>query len=824
MPILEPNRCYAYQKQRLIITATPNSLPPHWLTEFYALLAMQLQLDDNSAVFEDVNYATNEIIMLTAKAKLFKELDRHAGERSTYTFKSELIESLAKLYLVFKHSNTTNEQKNFIASRIAEDISQCTPGFHGRVNFIIISLNSPQNMDELLAQIRFNLVDKIAHFLADKSAQGIHVHTRVNKIARAFGFGIWAINEQDSYERAGSSDITDETIAQKVQEGFKNHFQYFALINALCEELKALIAPLGYNGKRKIGEEYLNGEDDKFFEVLSRFISIDRGLAFERNAAGKVSDIDWHYVKTLFLQKLRAEAYVTLSKEETALLDSLLHNETKPQDANSLGQLIPHGYELAESVQFFSFWSKEQKANFVLAYLHTKSPNEQKEILAILYNEVPQLTAGLKTHANLQAIYFNIAIDEHQITDVRAYIDNGADINKAILLLFSQENKSDTLYWLHDHPHLLQTLTVASLNTVVSQGKYQNKTIAETLVSTKKGRQLLSENAFLQHLFSQSGIANVLNESLKQAQIERNTVPTEVGFFKRPNPIALLLVQAIAYGDLKKSEELLQAHPDLLKPLLTEKVTVQDYSRRKVKQKTAFQAALCAMDDELCAMLAQYMSQEEMQKQYQDIFPTGHKSYYATQTPFDFNQIVDAICRSNDADIQKALSLELPNRTELWDNLVQFRANFTQHSCQEAVFNPQHLIKAFELYDSNFNQWSWNQRDLFWRQVVGYVQRFLPANIAMDVAQGLYYRVEEKEPARRSFNFRSGGGAIYPLVAASFEGLGFEYCVVVPGRSGARAARGYARFETYVNQKQQSWENYAARLDPQLFTLCNSIK
>jgi hypothetical protein len=230
------------------------------------------------------------------------------------------------------------------------------------------------------------------------------------------------------------------------------------------------------------------------------------------------------------------------------------------------------------------------------------------------------------------------------------------------------------------------------------------------------------------------------------------------------------------------------------------------------------------MDDELCAMLAQYMSQEEMQKQYQDIFPTGHKSYYATQTPFDFNQIVDAICRSNDADIQKALSLELPNRTELWDNLVQFRANFTQHSCQEAVFNPQHLIKAFELYDSNFNQWSWNQRDLFWRQVVGYVQRFLPANIAMDVAQGLYYRVEEKEPARRSFNFRSGGGAIYPLVAASFEGLGFEYCVVVPGRSGARAARGYARFETYVNQKQQSWENYAARLDPQLFTLCNSIK
>ncbi len=774
MPILEPNRCYAYQKQRLIITATPNSLPPHWLTEFYALLGMQLQLDDNSVVFEDVNYATNEIIMLTAKAKLFKELDRHAGERSTYTFKSELLESLAKLYLVFKHSNTTNEQKNFIAGRIAEDVSRCTPGFHDRVNFIIVSLNSPQNLDELLAQLRFNLVDKIAHQLADKSAQGVHVHARVNKIARAAGFGIWAINEQDSYEHTGSSTITDETIAQKVQEGFKNHFQCFALINALCEELKALIAPLGYNGTRQADKEYENGEDDKFFEVLSLFTAIDKGITFERNA-GKVSDIDWHYVKTAFLQKLRKEAYVTLSKEETDLLDSLLHNETMPWDANSLGQLIPHAYELAECLQLFSFWHKEQKADFVMAYLQTKSPNEQKEILATLYHEVPQLTAELKTHVTLQTLYFTIAIDENEIAAVRAYIEHGADINKAMVLLFSQEHKSDTLYWLHDNPLFLEKLTVESWNTIVSQGKYQGRTIAETLVSTRKGRQLLLENPSLQTLLSQTTIANTLAVSLNQAQTEKNTAPTQEGFFKKPNPIALLLVQAIAYGDLKKSEELLQAHPDLLKPLLTEKVTVQDYSRRKVKQKTAFQAALCAMDDELCAMLAKYMTQEDMKNQYQDIFPTGHKSYYATQTPFDFNQIVDAISRSNDANIQKALNLELPNTTELWSNLVQFRTNFTQHSGQEAVFNPQHLIKAFELYDSSFDQWSWNQRHLFWRQVVGYVQRFLPANIAMDVAQGLYYRVEEKEPARRSFNFRSGGGAIYPLVASSFEGLGFEY-------------------------------------------------
>ncbi|PJD91451.1 MAG: hypothetical protein CK424_06450 [Legionella sp.] len=218
------------------------------------------------------------------------------------------------------------------------------------------------------------------------------------------------------------------------------------------------------------------------------------------------------------------------------------------------------------------------------------------------------------------------------------------------------------------------------------------------------------------------------------------------------------------------------------------------------------------MDDELCAMLAKYMTEEDMQNQYQDIFPTGHKSYYATQTPFDFSQIINAINLSDDADIQKALNLELPNITELWSNLVRFRANFAQHSYQEAVFNPQHLIKAFELYDSNFAQWSWNKRDLFWRQVVGYVQRFLPANIAMDVAQGLHYRVEMEEPAQRSFNFRVGGGAIYPPGVGSFGGIGFEYAGGGHGAWLLRGGRDGAVVSMFVSKLMSIKNNNLGRI------------
>ena len=425
----------------------------------------------------------------------------------------------------------------------------------------------------------------------------------------------------------------------------------------------------------------------------------------------------------------------------------------------------------------------------------------------------------MKKEPNLQAIYFAIAIAEKEVASIRAYVEQGEDINAALLLLFSQAHKSDTLYWLHEHPHLLQKMTVPGMNTVIGEGKYQGRTVAETLVSTKKGRQLLLENDALQILLAQTTIVNILAARLEQAKAERSTVPTQAGFFKKSSPQAIELVQAIVYGDLRKSEALLQ-NPSLLETLLTEKVTVIDYSRRKVKQKTAFQAALCAMDDELCAMLAKCMSAEEMARQYQEIFPEGHDAYYQKQTPFDFSQIVEAISKSSDADVKKALSLELPNQTVLWSNLEQFRAAFTQYASQETVFNPQHLLKAFELYDSQFNESSWNQRDLFWRQVVGFIQRFLPANIAMDFAQGLNSRIEEKEQSRRSFNFTYGGGAIFPPSFDSFSGLGYELAMascglrlVWPGWGAC--ARGV--FKIYVEQKQRTWENYAVRVDPQLY-------
>lgn len=750
MPILNRKQCYEQQPKTLVITA-PASLPVHWLTDFYELLAAQLQLDE-----------------LTAKGKFFKELNRHAGENSSFSKKSQLIESLSLLYAIFTHPETSNEQKSLIASRIAEDVEKCSPGFTNRVNYAILLFNTPQNLAQLVAQARFKLVDRIAGILASESAQGVHVHNRVIQVAHEARFGIWPINTNDLYYSTGSRNLSGEGIVKRLKTGFDHHFQLFALLNALCEQIEALIAVHGYQGKRELSDTYENEAYEKFCECCKRFIPSEIGELLEIDTtSGKVIDLNWQHVKRALLQQLREEDYVRLSQEDVT---SILN-----EDAKTLIPLISNHYELAASLQFFSEWNLEKKSDLVLVYLQSQSSTAQEEILTILYNETPQLTAQLKTEPRLQAMYFKIAIADKDVAAARRYIEQGANINAALEVLFHEEHKRETLHWLHDNPLLLQKLTATGMNTVIGQGKYQGKTIAETLVSTKKGRQLVLENNILQTLLSETTIANMLSDHLQQAQTERNTVNTTVGFFKKFEPLAIQLVQSIVYGNLNEAENLLKANLQLLSTLLTEKVTVKDYSRRKVKQ-TAFGAALCAMDDELCEMLANYMTKEEMDSQYQVIFPEGHEAHYKAQTAFNFRQIVKAISDSNNADVKKALSLELPNDTPLWVALEQFRADFTKRSQQDVVFNLKHLTKAFEFYYEKYDYWTSRKQDLFWRQVIGYVQRFLPANIAMDFAQGLYARAIDKEKSNRSFNFKRGGGAIFPLeVDSSLSGLGYNY-------------------------------------------------
>ncbi len=799
MPVQTQDKCYTQQPKCLPITATmQNDVRDDWQVHFYALLATHLKLNDSEKNYPFYDHKAKEEVLGTERELFFNELNRHVGPESNYSSKPRLLESLKTLYCLFTDPKTTIDQKSMIASRIKEDITQCTPGFDDRVTTILILLNMPQNLDQLLAQARFHLVDRIASSMLANNAQSIHVHNRAVCLANAAGFGIWPINPDDSYLTVGSAHLSDEAIVKNLKKGFDSGFRLFGILNLLGEQIEHLIAAEGYHGnyEKNCGKEYSYGEYSKFSKLINQFVVIDddyqllEAVTDDETLVPNVFGINWQNVKLALMKKLISEDYIEFEtgkdkeKDKAALLTSLstlTHHQ-------ALTTLISHDHELAACLTMLNKWSVEQKITLVIAYLNDKKLNEQKNILAILENEIPQLTAQLISQPELQQIYFKIAIQENDVAAVKRHIEQGADINIALPLLFGENHKSDTLHWLYENKTLIKSITSATMNSLVTSGKYQGKSIAETLVSTKKGRQLLWENPAL---------AAILPNTLAQdwqglAKIENHNKITLEGFFKKPHPLAIKLAQHVAYGEMEQAKTLLEENPLLAKKLLAEKVTVTDYSKRKIKKKTAFQIALCALDDEMCEMLANltHMSKEEMTSQYKekDIFPEGHQKHYQEQTRFDFSDIINAIDKSNNEEVQTALNLVLPNTTVLWAELEKFRLSFTKHSQQETVFNPQHLIAAFDRYDKKLNDWDLNKRNLFWRQVIGFVQRFFPANLAMDVAQGLHSRIEEKEKSNRSFKFRYADKFIFPLSFDSLCGLGYEYASLAVGGPGRTSA------------------------------------
>lgn len=234
------------------------------------------------------------------------------------------------------------------------------------------------------------------------------------------------------------------------------------------------------------------------------------------------------------------------------------------------------------------------------------------------------------------------------------------------------------------------------------------------------------------------------------------------------------LLQAVVSGDLNAAEEIIKRNPELLEYT----TTVTDCSGRLIENVTAFQAAIRAHDFEMWTMLEKYFEcfvngKRAKVKQFRMEFPSFNEklpdAFLTRNTPYDFSSIVDVINQSSDTDINNALK-NIANETAIFDVLNRFREEFTAISQKEKLYNAGHLLHAYSVYDNQYSVWRKNQRDLFWRQVIGYVQRYLPARYAQAFCQGVNFN-----QATRSFDFRVGGGSAFPLSEDS--GLGFDFAV-----------------------------------------------
>ena len=280
----------------------------------------------------------------------------------------------------------------------------------------------------------------------------------------------------------------------------------------------------------------------------------------------------------------------------------------------------------------------------------------------------------------------------------------------------------------------------------------------------------------------------------------------------KPDIARRLFVQHVINGDEAKVRILLDKNPELL---LIKALRADDYSGRKFRNITAFQAALCTYDVEMWKMIEFYFEkiengQEQKLKQINEIFPD---SKLPIQRSYDFSQIIRAITDSSNTDVKAALEMQQSNST-LCQALGKFRTDFKNLSLKEQCFNPRHLLEALKVYMHQltcftddpyygvtdeityyiriYSTWNRCKCDLFWRQVIGYIQRYVPSCFAQAFTQG--YISDQNQPLQRSFNYRQKKYAdfyylehakdfqhatnyYFPLSTTPHSGLGYDFYI-----------------------------------------------
>ncbi|HSW69928.1 MAG TPA: hypothetical protein VLI69_07265 [Gammaproteobacteria bacterium] len=293
------------------------------------------------------------------------------------------------------------------------------------------------------------------------------------------------------------------------------------------------------------------------------------------------------------------------------------------------------------------------------------------------------------------------------------------------------------------------------------------------------------------------------SDVIKEAEEKKSEASASAGgfFAKRLEP-ADNVWQRVVYGKEEGALQMLRGNHRLVE----EKATVVDYSGREVDNATPFQAALRAGDDIMAYKIKIiYLEhnprdgQAVLNAQFNEVFPDGCIAHLETQTTsannFErnyLNPLVDAITNASDADLQAALN-KRDNGSALSRALTVFKNEFDALSRREKVFNPCHLQKVFAKYDKKFNAWyhpDWSRLDLFWRQVIGWEERYLPANYAQQFCVGL----TKYGSLPRKFKFSLRNSPInlnfFPLDADPSFQLGSDFAIYSINGAGCGWLRG----------------------------------
>lgn len=431
--------------------------------------------------------------------------------------------------------------------------------------------------------------------------------------------------------------------------------------------------------------------------------------------------------------------------------------------------------DLIKALDFFSEWSLEEKAEVVKNYLNKKTVQEQQAFLNMLAVEQIALNAQLQYSSGLRDIYLAQAANAGDLNKVKELVAHGADINSVLGVLIAKQ-KSALLWWLHDDKAVREKVTKVGMQAVISEGKYQGKTVADALLRSKKGCQLLIEDERLQALCPAEVEGKTMAEWLNAKKAEQNF--SQSGFFAT----ALSPDEAKKKFEAKQAKKILECvlfphkeNIDKLKAMAKTmpqcffiKATAQDQAmdlagnRRTIEDWSPYQAMFGTSDNDLLAELKddldKYLAtiedgnkfaRDQVKEKFPNAFDEDGKGFdFPPSAHTDkFERIATAIS----AD-QQLKNTGIPS-SATQALLVQLQTEFKPGVVKTGHhFNMNDVIKAREIYDANFMPWDDNQLRFFSKNVIGFLQRLETGVYLQSDRTGLVDLVgDNKKPLQRDY-------------------------------------------------------------------------
>ena len=295
--------------------------------------------------------------------------------------------------------------------------------------------------------------------------------------------------------------------------------------------------------------------------------------------------------------------------------------------------------------------------------------------------------------------------------------------------------------------------------------------------------------------------------------LPRDLISLIGSYSENPESEISTLLHHIAYGNLASAKAMLDVKPRLV----LQAGNVVTPSGLKVKRTSPLEGALGAGDVEMAKMIAPYFDSRKIAggakvraEQYARYRP--HIDNIFMQTPYDFTLLITTLKHASFTDVDAELSNDMTHESALRDVLTQFRKEFTPGEINVGMhFHYQHLLHAAKVYDQEFyNLQDYDKARLFARQVIGFIQRNLPAIDRMIFAQGLRRVVDYNFAIKRSFKFAYDSSE-FPFTDRGYSihsGLGFEHFIgefglpaLSWGEVGPRPAIWQGNFEKLISSK-----------------------